>query len=151
MRLYPYLSPGPMHRYSHTFLASPPPPIPTHPQRVRRCGVWWWYFRPRLLRGVDVFGHPFALSTPSTRDTSPHRVDIVHGFFLQSSELGLPHPLTRRRVCTPLWFRGGHIQLRERDGWSQYGRGDRHCCTLGIYVCTVCVTPSNPSAARPAR
>jgi hypothetical protein len=28
MRLYPYLSPGPMHRYSHTFLASP---TPTHP------------------------------------------------------------------------------------------------------------------------
>ncbi len=30
-------------------------------------------------------------------------------FFLQSSVLGLPHPLTRRRVCPPppLWFRGG--------------------------------------------
>ncbi len=28
--------------------------------------------------------------------------------FLQSSELGLPHPLTRRRVCLiPLWFGGG--------------------------------------------
>jgi hypothetical protein len=29
--------------------------------------------------------------------------------FLQSSELRLPHPLTRRRVCSPLfWFRGGY-------------------------------------------
>ncbi len=29
--------------------------------------------------------------------------------FIQSSELRLPHPLTRRRVCSPLlWFRGGY-------------------------------------------
>jgi hypothetical protein len=29
--------------------------------------------------------------------------------FLQSSELGLPHSLKRRRMCSPppLWFRGG--------------------------------------------
>ncbi len=26
---------------------------------------------------------------------------------LQSSELGLPHPLTRRRVCTPHLIQGG--------------------------------------------
>ncbi len=33
-----------------------------------------------------------------------HRV----GFFLQSSELGFPHPLTSRRVCPPpLLVRGG--------------------------------------------
>jgi hypothetical protein len=41
--------------------------------------------------------------------------------FLQSSELGLPHPLTRRRVCTlpPSYFGswgGGHTRLRERVG-----------------------------------
>jgi hypothetical protein len=29
--------------------------------------------------------------------------------FLQSSESRLPHPLTRRPVCSPLlWFRGGY-------------------------------------------
>jgi hypothetical protein len=36
--------------------------------------------------------------------------------FLQSSELGPPPPLTRRRVCTPLWFRRGVI--------PDCGRGD---------------------------
>jgi hypothetical protein len=30
--------------------------------------------------------------------------------FLQSSELGLPHPLNRRRVCPPLlWLGGGAL------------------------------------------
>ncbi len=36
-------------------------------------------------------------------------------FFLQPSELELPQPLTRRRVWSPLWFRGeGHTRWRER-------------------------------------
>ncbi len=37
--------------------------------------------------------------------------------FLQSSELGLPQPLTHRRVCPPpLWYRGeGHTRWR---GWE---------------------------------
>ncbi len=35
---------------------------------------------------------------------------------LQSSELGLPHPLARRRVCIPppLWFGVKHTRLLER-------------------------------------
>jgi hypothetical protein len=33
-----------------------------------------------------------------------HREDRVHMLFLQSSELGLPHPLTRRRECVPPSF-----------------------------------------------
>jgi hypothetical protein len=41
--------------------------------------------------------------------------------FLQSSELRFPHPLTRRRVCTPPppCFRGGggYTSFRER-GWG---------------------------------
>jgi hypothetical protein len=40
--------------------------------------------------------------------------------FLQSSDLGLPQPLTRRRLSPPppLWFRGkGHTSWRER-GWE---------------------------------
>ncbi len=37
--------------------------------------------------------------------------------FLQSSELRLPHPLTRRRVCFPLlWFRGRDILACGRRG-----------------------------------
>jgi hypothetical protein len=42
--------------------------------------------------------------------------------FLQSSELELPHPLTHRRVCPPLWFRGRNSSDEETD----FG-------TLGIY------------------
>jgi hypothetical protein len=55
---------------------------------------------------------------------------------LQSSELGLPHPLTRRRVCTPppFWFRGAHLLTGEGAKESRFGRGDRHCGTLGLYV-----------------
>jgi hypothetical protein len=40
--------------------------------------------------------------------------------FLRSSELRLPHPFTRRRVGEP-----------------QFGRGDTHCGTLGIYIRTL--------------
>jgi hypothetical protein len=63
--------------------------------------------------------------------------------FLQSSELGLPHPLTRRRVCSPLlwcapplWFRGRGTLASGRggEGTSQFQRGDRNCGNLGIYV-----------------
>ncbi len=57
--------------------------------------------------------------------------------FLQSSELGLPHSLTPRRVYPPsLWFHGeGHTCLwGEWMGASQFRRGDIHCDTLGIYV-----------------
>jgi hypothetical protein len=35
---------------------------------------------------------------------------------LPSSELGLPQPFTRRRVCPPLWYQGeGHTRWRERE------------------------------------
>jgi len=63
--------------------------------------------------------------------------------FLQSSELRLPHPLTRRRVCSPLlWFMGGihthcgrggggiPVPTREQTLWySRY---------LPMYICTLC-------------
>ncbi len=54
----------------------------------------------------------------------------------QSSELRLPHPLTRRRVCSPLlWFRGGYtLTAGEGVGGSQFRRGDRHCGNLGTYL-----------------
>jgi hypothetical protein len=50
--------------------------------------------------------------------------------FLQSSELGYPHSLTRRRVSPPFWFRGVHGRWGERDRGSRFGRGDRHCVVL---------------------
>ncbi len=56
--------------------------------------------------------------------------------FLQSSELGLPQPLTSRRVCTsPPFGSGGNTLARGRGhGGSQFGRGDRNCGTLNIDV-----------------
>ncbi len=63
---------------------------------------------------------------------------------LQSSELGLPHPLTRRRVCPPPLVPGGgaHSLAREGVGEYQYRRRDIHCGTIYMYfvihiiVCT---------------
>jgi hypothetical protein len=54
--------------------------------------------------------------------------------FLQSSELGPPQPsLTCRRVCPPLWFRGGPGGLAG-EGGSQFGRGDRHWYSRYIFT-----------------
>ncbi len=74
--------------------------------------------------------------------------------FPQSSELGPPHPLTRRRVCTPppLVPGGGHTRLRER-GWGSpnFDEGDRHCGTL-VYMYFVifrgCINAVNLSRYR---
>ncbi len=45
--------------------------------------------------------------------------------FLQSSELGLSHPFSRRRVCPPPFGRGeGYTRLRER-GWESPSSDDR--------------------------
>jgi hypothetical protein len=64
----------------------------------------------------------------------PESISLPHSpkLSLQWLELGLPHPLTRRRVCPPpFWFRGeGPIRSREGVG------GYIHCgipCT-GMYV-----------------
>jgi hypothetical protein len=57
--------------------------------------------------------------------------------FLQSSELGPSHPLIRKRVRLPPHFDlggGTHSLAGEGVGESQFGRGDRHLRTLGIYV-----------------
>jgi hypothetical protein len=57
--------------------------------------------------------------------------------FLRSSEMGLPQPLTRRRVCLPppppgSWG-GAHSLAREGLGESQFRRGDLHGGTLFTY------------------
>jgi hypothetical protein len=59
--------------------------------------------------------------------------------FLQSSELGLSHPLTRRRVSPPppnpcSGERG--TLAGEGLGESHFRRGDMHCGTL--YICVLC-------------
>ncbi len=65
--------------------------------------------------------------------------------FLQSSELGLPQPLTRRRMCPspfPSVLGEGHTRwrlAREGLGESQFRRGDIYCGTLYIYIYVLCV------------
>jgi hypothetical protein len=49
--------------------------------------------------------------------------------FLQSSELGLPHPLTHRGSLVQ--GGGGGYTLACGRGGAQFRRGDRHCDTLG--------------------
>jgi hypothetical protein len=69
--------------------------------------------------------------------------------FLQSSELGLPQPLTRRRVCPPPVLAGGaHSLAREGLGESQVRRGDLPV-VLFIYMyfvqCTALSVNTNTS------
>ncbi len=54
--------------------------------------------------------------------------------FLQSSELGLPHPFSRRRVCPPTLWSGGreHSPAAKGVGESQFRRGDIRCGALCI-------------------
>ncbi len=48
---------------------------------------------------------------------------------LQSSELGLPHPFTRKGVYTLPGLGGGgiHTRLRDSGEGAQFQQGDRHC------------------------
>jgi hypothetical protein len=82
------------------------------------------------------------LSVESSARDSPAKCRQSAKFFLQSSKLRLPHPLTHRRVCFPSFDSGRDTHsLRERGGRSQFRRGDRHCGTLGTvptYICTLC-------------
>jgi hypothetical protein len=75
--------------------------------------------------------------------------------FLQSSELGLPQPITRRRVCPPPPVLGGGrgtLASGEGLGESQFRRGDMHCGTLYIYVlCGRTTAVSVPQIEEPWR
>jgi hypothetical protein len=66
--------------------------------------------------------------------------------FLKSSDLGLPQPLTCRRMCPPTLWSGGEGTLagERRGGESQFRREDIHCGTL--YINVLCDgTPLRPS------
>jgi hypothetical protein len=60
--------------------------------------------------------------------------------FLQSSELGLPQPLTPRECAPPRSGGGAHSLTREGVGESQFQRGDILCGTL--FMCMYFVTKS---------
>ncbi len=60
---------------------------------------------------------------------------------LQSSELGLPHPLTRRRMCPPPFGTGGRgILAGERGGGRVLISTRRHTLWYSIYMCTLWYT-----------
>ncbi len=62
--------------------------------------------------------------------------------YFQSSELGTPHPLTRRRVCPPLWLGGEGGQTRLRKRGNQ--RGDTHS-PAGVRGCRVPIRTRGPT------
>ncbi len=90
----------------------------------------WYNYRRVVNTGFCKTQSSSATSTSSPIGTQSRQSAKL---FLQSSELGLPQPLTRRRVCPPALVHGRgllHTRLGERG--SQFRRGDRHCSTLGI-------------------
>jgi hypothetical protein len=52
------------------------------------------------------------------RDKLPGSATLIQNakLFLQRLELGLPHPLNCRRMCSPLWFQGGKHSLAGEGG-----------------------------------
>jgi hypothetical protein len=70
-------------------------------------------------------------------DGLSHRVDRVLSFFSSRLNWTPPLPHTQASVYPPpLWLRGAHSLGGEEmgGGGSQFGRGNRHCGALGIYV-----------------
>ncbi len=82
-----------------------------------------------------------SLTCSSEQSRSPSQSRQSPKLFLKSSGLGLPQPLTRRRLCPPppppVLGRGAHPLAREGLGESQFRRGDIHCGTL--YINVLCV------------
>jgi hypothetical protein len=60
--------------------------------------------------------------------------------FLQSFELGFPHPLARRRVSSPLWFPGkGHTRFRDRGWGSPNSNEGTYTVVLSRYLLDKCL------------
>ncbi len=103
------------------------------------------YLVPSLL---CLSGSTSRLPSLSKKSISERRTLITEyrqgaKLFLQSSDLGLPHPLSRRRVAPPptLWSgEGTHSLAGEGLGESQFRRED--ICTLwcSIDICKYFVT-----------
>ncbi len=73
--------------------------------------------------------------------------------FLQSSELGLLQPLTRRRVCPPPPFRGwkGTLSGKTGGGRLPIPTRDIHCGTLYFYKYILCVLTTQIDLIHSAR
>jgi hypothetical protein len=97
----------------------------------------------------DVFAHPLAISTPSTRVTSAHR---VLGFFSSRPNWDIPPPHPQESLYPPFGSGGGtHSVAGEGRGVPIRTRGQTLLYSRSTRICTLCVTPSNPLPARPAR
>ncbi len=76
--------------------------------------------------------------------------------FLQSSELGLPQPFTRRRMCPPpLWFRWFRGQRRTRwRQWRERGwespNSDEGAYTVVLYLYMYFVFAPHPPCVDPS-
>jgi hypothetical protein len=77
-----------------------------------------------------------------------HRVDRVPGFFSSRPNWNSPTPSpVGERALPPCGSGGGtHSLVGEGvGGGSQFGRGDGHCGTLGIYVlCAILYFTADP-------
>jgi hypothetical protein len=68
------------------------------------------------------------------------RVGRVLSFFLQSLELGLPQPLTRRRVCPLPFGSGGRGTLAGERGVGRVPIPTRgHRLLYSLYISTLCI------------
>ncbi len=66
-----------------------------------------------------------------------HIVDRVLGFFSNRPNWDPPPPHPQASVFPPVWFPVGGGEggtVASGRGGAQWGRGDRHCGTLGKYV-----------------
>jgi hypothetical protein len=94
--------------------------VPTHPPANKPIPRGRPSFVTCMNLGVNVINREMMAAPPAPSYeeqvvrsrlglTDHHRYTHSVGFklFLQSSELGLPHPFTRRRVCPPPLVPGG--------------------------------------------
>ncbi len=86
--------------------------------RLSQSGRYW-----KIIPLFDLYFTP----PPQSRQSAK--------LVLQSSELGLPQPFTRRPVCPPpFWFRWeGHTRWRER-GWES-ANSDEGTYTVVVLFC----------------
>ncbi len=62
--------------------------------------------------------------------------------------IGTSPPPSPADKYAPSWFRRDFVERRVGGG-SQFGRGDIHCGTLGIFMCTFCMLPWHCRMAEP--
>ncbi len=101
--------------------------------RAKKIKFWLLNLTTSHRLSTSYFWGIFSLLVPQSRQSAK--------LFLQSSEWGLPHPLTRKQVCPPPFGSGGggaHSLGDEGVEEYKFRRGNIHCGTLlYIYTCTL--------------